>query len=99
MTECEVVRSHIGVDRGISKVIEGISGVSSDIVVGRKVVGMLYEPIAGCSTCFGAYYVMWTYQRAKHKQRAVVQIRRFGDGKSSKIGIFVFEYATTRHLS
>ena len=54
MTECEVVRCHIGVDQDISKVIEGISGVSCDIASGRKVVGMLYEHIAGCLTSFRA---------------------------------------------
>ena len=37
----EVDQCHIGVDQGILKVIEGISGVSCDIVSLQKVIGMM----------------------------------------------------------
>ena len=53
--------------QGRSKHIEGISGGLHDVAGGRKVVGMLYEHIAGCSTSFRAYDAMWTYHR-DHRQ-------------------------------
>ena len=64
VTECEVIwcrSKSINVYQGRSGHIEGISGVSFNITSVQKVIGMMYECLAGCSTSFGAYDVMWTY--------------------------------------
>ena len=57
----DVDRSHSMSYRGRLGHIEGILGGSCDVAGGWKVVGMLYEHIAGCSMSFRAYDAMWTY--------------------------------------